>query len=457
MLNTFILDIGKTNIKCLVLDEGGETLWSRQHPNSVVDSAPYPHFDVEATWQLLLDSLKQANAEVGIGAINISAHGACAVLVGGGGELVLPVMDYEFAGVRDVEGYDACRPDFQQTFSPSLPAGLNIGRQLFWQKRHFPKQFKSIRTLFMYPQYWAWRLSGVAANEVTSLGCHTDLWLPFEGGYSPLVETLGLTGTMPPLIKADQPLGHIHEDIAGHTGLPLDCQVYPGVHDSNASFYAYLCSNENNAFTVVSTGTWIVSMSTAANFGHLKETRDMLVNVNVEGKPLACARFMGGREFEELCRLTAATPRDSFTGQDIQYLVTQGVYALPCFAESGGPFHKQQGSIEGKVIQGVALATLYTALMIDYELDLLGVSGDVYFGSAAQKNPLLCRLLAQLRPQDRINISCKGASTVRGAWYLTRDRATCFDKGRFEVAQSESIHALEDYRSEWRSRASRTE
>ena len=35
----------------------------------------------------------------------------------------------------------------------------------------------------MYPQYWAYRLTGVLANEVTSLGCHTDLWNYRAGGF----------------------------------------------------------------------------------------------------------------------------------------------------------------------------------------------------------------------------------------------------------------------------------
>lgn len=37
----------------------------------------------------------------------------------------------------------------------------------------------------MYPQYWALRLTGIAANEVTSLGCHTDLWNPWTADFHP--------------------------------------------------------------------------------------------------------------------------------------------------------------------------------------------------------------------------------------------------------------------------------
>ncbi len=56
----------------------------------------------------------------------------------------------------------------------------------------FPGDFARVSTILTYPQYWAFRLTGVAANEVTSLGCHTDLWNPTAGAYSSLVDTLGI-------------------------------------------------------------------------------------------------------------------------------------------------------------------------------------------------------------------------------------------------------------------------
>ena len=452
-VNTFVLDIGKTNIKCVVLDDQGNDIWSRQQSNQVVESGAYPHFDVEAVWQLLLDSLRQAQADVGTDVINISTHGACAVLVDAQGELVLPVMDYEFKGVEDATGYLNCRPAFDAAYSPLLPGGLNIGRQLYWQREHFPEQFANIRTVFMYPQYWAWRLTGVAANEVTSLGCHSDLWLPFDVGYSPLLNELNLEGAMPPLVPADQPLATVRKELAADTGLPETCPVYPGVHDSNASFYCYLSANPQSDFTVVSTGTWIIIMTTAAQTDRLDESADMLVNVNVKGKPIACARFMGGREFEEICRRCDAAPDDMFTEHDIQTLVSQGVLALPAFSDGGGPFHKLEGAIQGPVTpeRGAALASLYIALMIDYELDLFGVSGDIYFGSVAQKNPVLCQLIAQLRPHDRVLLSQQGASTVRGAWMLTRGGDSSLDTAAFEVAVPLNISGLDEYRQKWRS------
>ena len=62
-------------------------------------------------------------------------------------------MDYEFAGVEEIEPFYApLRPTFSQTFSPTLPVGLNLARQLAWQQRHFAEAFARAIYLLTYPQ-----------------------------------------------------------------------------------------------------------------------------------------------------------------------------------------------------------------------------------------------------------------------------------------------------------------
>ena len=57
---TAILDVGKTNIKLLVLDGAGRTVWSRSRRNHIIADGPYPHFEMEDTWQWILDALADA-------------------------------------------------------------------------------------------------------------------------------------------------------------------------------------------------------------------------------------------------------------------------------------------------------------------------------------------------------------------------------------------------------------
>lgn len=454
---TFILDIGKTNIKGQVIDESGGLAWSRSCANVVNDGGPYPHFDVEGIWYWLQSTLAEAAQAFAIHAINVTTHGACALLLDESGQPVLPALDYEHSAIaRDTPDYDAVRPAYASTLSPNLGAGLNLGRQLWWLKKNFPEAFSSARWLLLYPQYWAYRLTGIAAAEVTSLGCHTDLWEPRAGRYSSLVSRLEIEDKLPPLVEATRSLGPVLPSVARELGLPVECRVYAGVHDSNAGFARYLAAGLREPFTVMSTGTWVVAMMSAGSLDVLQEQRDMLANVSVVGRPVACARFMGGREFERLCQITGADPNDPVSAVEVQRIVDDGVYACPPFVVGSGPFKESQsggGVVTGAVASGASLATLYLALVMDYQLDLLEAHGNILFGGVAQKNPLLCRLLAQLRPHQPVLAGDDTASTIRGAWCLTRWQQPmphCITD--FAPVAPADVARLQEYRRQWRHR-----
>ncbi len=65
---------------------------------------------------------------------------------------------------------------------------------------------------------------------------------------------------------------------------------------SNASLLPHLASRKP-PFTIVSTGTWVILMAPGLSIEGLDPTDDTLANVDVEGRPVATARFMGGREY----------------------------------------------------------------------------------------------------------------------------------------------------------------
>ncbi len=454
---TFILDIGKTNIKGSVLDDRGQTLWSVSLPNTGYSDPDYgyPCIDVEAMWEWFQSILKEAAGNFAISAINISTHGACAILLSREKELLFPVMDYE-VGQLQVENLQYPRPAYNQTQSPDLPGGLNLGRQLWWLKETYPERFSELDTLLLYPQFWAWKLTGQLVTEVTSLGCHTDLWEPGNRKYSTLVTTLGIEQALPPMVDAFSSVGRVRLELARQLGLSEYCEVYPGIHDSNASLARYLASDLESPFTVISTGTWVIAMALGNPGDSLIEERDMLANVDIYGNSVPCARFMGGREFELVCRLAGAKANDEMSLEDIQSIVSEQVFALPPIESGSGPFmHTERtGGLTSGVRSGVSLATVYLALMIDYELDLLHAHGPILFGSASLKNPILVQLLAQLRPHQPVYMSKDPASTVMGAWCLTRwdqQRPTGF--GDFELAARAQIKGLPEYRSTWRDRA----
>ena len=96
-------------------------------------------------------------------------------------------------------------------------------------------------------------------------------------------------------------LGPVRPRLAAELGLSRSCVVHCGVHDSNAALLAArgLAELVGRPFAVVSTGTWVISMA-AGGAGPVAydPAEDMLANVDVDGRPVPTARFMGGRDYE---------------------------------------------------------------------------------------------------------------------------------------------------------------
>ena len=307
-----VLDVGKTNAKVLLLDDAGQTLAQRARPCAVLPGPPYPAPRPGRVWAWAVDALAELARLARIDCIVPVAHGAAAVLLAGD-ELALPALDYEYPGPDATAAALAPELDpFAATGSPVLPIGLCLGAQFDWQERTFPAAFARTTHILPLAQYWAWRLSGVKATEVTSLGAHTHLWRPAEGRFSDLARRRGWAERFPPLRHAWETLGAVRPEVASATGLPADCRVLAGIHDSNASYLPHLVAR-TPPFTVLSTGTWIIAMSPGLPLARLDEHADMLANVDARGTPVPTARFMGGREVELVAGSAEAlrTPADT--------------------------------------------------------------------------------------------------------------------------------------------------
>ena len=452
---TLVFDIGKTHVKLQVLDANLVPIADAKGKNEVSHKAPYPQADVNGIWQWFTSSLKNWDVTEHIAAIVVTTHGATAALISNSVEhdngLVLPVLDYEYGEINDfAQQYSKLRPTFSESCSPALPAGLNLGRQLYWQSQSYPADFAQVSHILMYPQYWAWRLTGVCSTEVSSLGCHTDLWAPDLKDYSSLVGKLQWRELLGELSPAWAQIGTVQAKVAAQTGLKADCKVYAGVHDSNASYLRYLRSQNNQPFTVVSSGTWTIMMSSGSPVAALDEHKDMLANVDVQGNPVACARFMGGREYETICATLAGECEQDNSAQALQYVLAQQYMVTPDFSGGNGPFGGLIPVIKApaKSEYAGAIATLYCALMIDYQLSQLNAQGAIFIEGAFLQNPLMCQLIAQLRLGQTVYLSTDGSGTVQGAALLSRwqDKQGDIEHTCCEASQFEELLA---YKQHW--------
>ncbi len=451
-----VFDVGKTHVKLLAIAPEGGVVEAVQTGNRPIEGPPYLHVDVEAIFSWLTQALADFAARFEILAIIPCAYGSTAALIDEDG-LVLPMMDYEAEPPADiVDGYAAAAPDFDEVCCPINPGGLTLARQLFWQSRHFPEKFEKARWLLPAAQYWGWRLTDVLAAEVTSLGAQTQLWNPRTNQPSSLAQSEGWSQKLPPLKRAWETLGPLNQALAQSIGCSAPLLV--GIHDSNANYARYLAAGFER-FTLISSGTWLITFDQDLPLDRLDPVRDMVSNTDLEGRPVACTRFMGGREFLELAGLASGQTLDwTSTPDDVAGLIERGTMALPSFTDSGGPFPGtgNRGRIVGpepeSSAERTALASLYVALMTAVDLDLLGSSGDVIIDGSFAENHLFATLLAALRPKQSVSISKAKDGTALGAallWGWPRRVELDLEK----VAPVE-IASLDAYADAWRERLS---
>lgn len=439
-----VFDVGKTNSKLVVLDaDSFEEIDSLRQDNAVVPSGPYPHINTDAQWAFLCDGLKDLQSRHGIDALAITTHGATGALVTDN-DLAMPVMDYEFEYPQPIiDAYSKIRPPFEQTFSPLMPGGLNLAAQLHYQKTTDPAAYEQARYFLMFPQYWSWRLTGVARSERTSLGTHTDLWQPRADTFSDLVGTAFEASLFPPLGLPGDTFP-VSEAAARVTGLPPGTPVTSGIHDSNASLLPWL--DTGGSLSVVSSGTWTVIMSVGGKLDHLDQTRDMLANVDARGRPVPTARFMGGREYEMLSE--GATAEISL--DDVVSLIEARRCPLPGRVQGVGPYPTGPDGWMGEAAktdrEKVAGATLYVALMTQTSLGLTESSDRIVIEGPFAGNRIYAELLAALVDQP-VYVSGDATGTSTGAaMLLVRGKSATLG----DAVRPANIANLREFAQDWR-------
>lgn len=410
-----VLDVGKTHAKLSLVREDGTVSAVRSRANLVRRVGSIRVLDTDGIERWLTVTLTELARDTEIAAIVPVAHGATAAFITAPG-LAAPVMDYETPPPDQlVTAYRALRDPFEKTLSPPLPLGLNLGLQLFWQEKLTPDLWPARANVLPWPQYWAYWLCGNVASEVSSLGCHTDLWYPREKTFSDMAKKRGWDRRFAGLAKASAVIGTIRPALAELTGLPRSCEILCGLHDSNASLIAARRIMTASKFSLVSTGTWFIAFQSGGGANALDPTRDTLGNVDIDGNVVPAARFMGGREYETILGDAIGA---TATADDAARIVARGAMARPAFVPDSGPFPKDVATREGEAHtpgERAALASLYLALMQDVSLDLIGAEGPLLIEGRFASDPIFPAALARLRPGQPVHRCAIGDGIALGA------------------------------------------
>ncbi|TMI64549.1 MAG: carbohydrate kinase [Bacteroidetes bacterium] len=291
-----IFDIGKTNKKLLLFDENYKIVFEESKQFAEVkDEDDYPCENVEELTKWLKESFDAicSDKRFTIKAVNFSGYGASFVYLDKEEKQILPLYNYLKPYSKELQQqfykkYGGESLVAKQTASPVL-GNLNSGMQLYRLKYEKPGEFAKIKYALHLPQYLSYVICGELNTDITSVGCHTNLWHFQHNKYHSWAKSEGVEEKFPAL-----------KDCTEMAGAAGDISVGAGLHDSSAALIPYL-SSFNEPFILLSTGTWCISLN-PFNHSLLSDYelhQDCLCYLSYHGSPVKASRLFAGYEHEQ--------------------------------------------------------------------------------------------------------------------------------------------------------------
>lgn len=310
-----IFDIGKTNKKLLLFDEHYQLVQeaSKQFAE-IKDEDGFECENVQALTKWIKEAFEALlhNEKFNVKAINFSAYGASFVYLDEALNVCLPLYNYlkPFDPQLRKQFYETYGGESQvakQTASPVL-GNLNSGMQLYRLKYEKPAEFARIKYALHLPQYLSFILTNKLSADITSIGCHTNLWNFEKNQYHQWVHEEGIDAKLPALVNCSEIAGYINGNIP----------VGIGLHDSSAALIPYLAAFQE-PFILLSTGTWCISLNPFNNqpLSEQELHQDCLCYLTYQGKSVKAGRLFAGYEHEQQTKRLAEhfnQPVNHFTG-----------------------------------------------------------------------------------------------------------------------------------------------
>ena len=290
-----IFDIGKTNKKIFLFNEMYQIVWEKSIilPETIdEDGFPCESILELKNWIFIHLAEIRLLKEFRLKAINFSTYGASFVHVDDDGHALTPLYNYlkpypEYLKKIFYDKYGGEKKFALLTASPVL-GNLNSGMQIFCIKEKNPELFNKIKYCLHLPQYLSSLLTKCYFTDITSVGCHTNLWDYTEKNYHQWVTDEHISRKIPPLHSAEDTID-IDEGIS----------VGIGLHDSSSAIIPYIM-NFTEPFILLSTGTWIITMNPfndqPLTFEELEN--DCLCYLQYKGSPVKAARIFAGKEHD---------------------------------------------------------------------------------------------------------------------------------------------------------------
>lgn len=409
-----VFDVGKTNKKLFLFDENYKIVFERSARfTETVDEDGDPCENLESLRLSIFDSLHEVfrYTEFEVKAINFATYGASFVYIDDKGKPVAPLYNYlkeypETLKSKFYQDYGGEEAFSKLTASPVL-GSLNSGMQLYRLKYEKPELFKQIKYALHLPQYLSYLISGKAYSDLTSIGCHTNLWDFSKNEYHEWVEKEGVLEKLAPIVPSDSVIP------AAFPG--NNYAVGPGFHDSSAALIPYLVSF-TEPFILLSTGTWCISLnpfnSSPLTAEELKS--DCLCYLQYQGKPVKASRLFAGYEHEqEVKRIAAHYGTDVISYRTVAYDPKIIDPSLP-----DEPFANRDLSQFSSDIAAYhqLIADLVREQYDSTQLVLKGTTVKrIFVDGGFSKNIIFMKLLAKIFPEIEVFAAHMAQATALGA------------------------------------------
>jgi sugar (pentulose or hexulose) kinase len=395
-----IFDIGKTNKKLFVFDEDYNIVHEiSAHLDETKDEDGDPCEDIELLTSWIKNTFNEVSSKFNIDAVNFSTYGASFVHLGNNLLPVAPLYNYLKPFPEDLKeqfynDYGGLETFAKTTASPVL-GNLNSGMILYLLKHRKPGVFEVINRSLHLPQYVSSIFTSSACSDLTSIGCHTNLWDFTAHRYHPWVKAEGIDSKLAPirLSNATFEIGIVHKIL--YSGI--------GLHDSSAALIPYLM-HSSEPFVLLSTGTWCISLNpfneeplTTAELG-----QDCLCYLTYEGKPVKASRLFLGHIHEEKCRELTT-----------HFAVAEDAYKHVEPDAENTPFEKAYNELMKDLVKQQVKAT---------NLILQKNTKTIYVDGGFSQNKIFMKLLAKAYPDKEVYASTVTQASALGAALAIHDK-----------------------------------
>lgn len=293
-----IFDIGKTNKKLFLFNESYEIVLEKSTQfDEITDEDGDACEDVELLSKWVIETFEEVlqNPDFEVKALNFSTYGASFVHLNAEGKVIAPLYNYlkPYSEELKKQFYDHYGGEHiftRKTASPVL-GNLNSGMVLYRLKYENPSLFAQIHYSLHLPQYISFLFTGKYFSDITSIGCHTNLWDFEQNNYHEWLAKEGIIKKLAP-INADNYL------------TTNELTIGTGLHDSSAALIPYLSTFKGQKFVLISTGTWCITLNP---FNHTPLTddelqQDCLIYMQYTGEPVKASRLFAGYEHEQIIK-----------------------------------------------------------------------------------------------------------------------------------------------------------